>query len=242
MENKELTPEEKTKKERKKRNILIVGLGCLGLIILSCIISSFIIFFIIGNSSEKKAKKEHVKLNKRPTETIPETSTEKEVEPILFLTTTLKTKSLKNILKNKYKDNFWESTIGANNNRIMWCYETKVYSGFISFDIIPTQQEKIITSTLNFTIYPEFKNNKSKFKKAWKEAEGLISKWIEYFSGEAIESEDILPLYYSTLEQAQENYTNLGMSFRYNTFNIRTFGIKIKCDIKGLITIELSRK
>ncbi len=163
----------------------------------------------------------------------------KKSEPISFISTTSQIEPLKKILQKKYKDDFWAGTAGGNDNRIMWYYETKVYSGFISFDIIPTQQEKIVTSTLNFQIYPDIKGKK--FKKAWQEAEDIISKWAVYFSGDALESEDILPLYYSTLEQAQKNYKKMGMSFRFNTFNVRSFEVKISCDIVGILTLDLKR-
>lgn len=143
----------------------------------------------------------------------------KKQDPILNISTRSQIKPLKQILQKKFGDDFGESNL--NNTRTMWSFGNKLYMGFISFDIIPEQKEKIIISTINFTIYPEFRNNQEKFQKAWKEGLELTSLWIDYFSGKSLKFEDISPLYNSTLEQAQKNLKEHGFSLKVNTATIK---------------------
>jgi len=249
MENSEIKnksdPKENPKNMKLKKGLLIGCLGCFGFILLSCIL-----LFALSKLAErlpeeytedisvKKATPEETKEQKA--EEAPSSVIEKTAStPALAISTVSQIVPFKKILQKRYKDNFEESTIGSNEDRIMWFYETESYNGFISFDIIPTQQENILISTFNFQIYPEIEGKT--LEKTWEKADGLISKWIMYFSGDVLKSEDILPLYYSTLSQAEKNYKKIGMSFRFNTFNVKSFEVKITCDIIGIVTIDLKR-
>lgn len=168
-----------------------------------------------------------------------ESASIKKQDPILHISTRSQIKPLEQILQKKFGDDFGESNL--NNTRTMWSFDNKLYMGFISFDIIPEQQEKIITSTINFTIYPEFKNNQKKFQKAWKEGLELIFLWIDYFSGKSLKFEDISLLYNSTLEQAQKNLKEHGFSFKVNTATIKNYEVTFSCDINGILTLDLKR-
>ena len=148
---------------------------------------------------------------------------------------------LKDTLKKLYRNNFYEI---HRQNVVVWMFEHKneEYSGLVSYNFIPGNKTEILKSEYNFTIHPKVKNNPQKFENFWRKGLNIASLWIFYSTDHRLTFNDIVPLFNQTLQQAENNYKERGLSFRFNTVMIKGFEIFLNCDVDGIFTFRVEKQ